>query len=330
MRGRRVALGARKTFKKGTNNVRRLLLGVAQKIARGENLSVAIVSCDRWRGKVYDDMLLQGEFLRQGVDAEIISWQDKAVRYEKYNAIVIGSMWGYQNYLDEFTKWLEKMQGRIVVNPIEVIENNYDKARQFEILERAGLPTVKTTMIRVGELGKFKVPSGEFVIKPVISGGGENTFLVRDEAEFERLQSKLRHLNEKRGLLVQPFLPEICDGELGLILINGNLVSAVRRFPGVISGEFHVGLVALKEIPDEARKIALKVARLPEYREAAYLRVDFAIDDAKVQIMEAEAFEPQLYYYLLKGEARKKILHAMVAEVEKRIIEEDNGVHSEV
>jgi len=318
VKGRGIVLRTKKDIKRLTNSVHEMAIRCASIAKRGRVLRVAIVSCDRWKGKVYDDLLLRGEFLKRDLDAKIVSWQDGSVKWGKFDAIVIGSMWGYQNFLSDFEKWLAKIEenGAVVVNPIPVIRKNYDKAEQFRILRRAGVPVVRTGVLKMGEIDSFELPEGKFVIKPTISGGGENTFLVQNRGDFEEKRSKLRRLNEERELLVQPFVPEISAGELGVVMIGGKIMNVVRRFPGVLEGKFKVEKV--KTLAKEARNLADKIAEMPEFREASYLRIDMVERKTGPVIMEVEAFEPQLYYYLLKGKAREKALDLMVTEVVDR------------
>lgn len=295
------------------NGVRGVLVKMRGKIPK-----VAIVSCDRWAGKVYDDLLLQGEFLRQRMDAKIVSWQDATVRWENFDVAVIGSMWGYQNYLPEFEKWLGEVgKETVLVNPVEVIRGNYNKAEQFRALERAGVPVIKTQVVGIGKLDEFELSEGEFVVKPAVSGSGENTFLVKGKSDFEKARGRLEELNETRELLVQPFVPEIRAGEIGVVTIGGEMMNVVRRFPGVFEGGYRVEVV--DEVGCRMEGLVRKVVEMPEYKEAVYLRIDTVEREDRPVVMEVEAFEPQLYYYLLKGSRREKMLKKMVGEVRKRI-----------
>ncbi len=307
MRGRR-------TLKRWENGVRGVIVGLRKKALR-----VAIVSCDKWRGRVYDDLLLEGEFLKRGMKAEIVSWQDTGVKWEKYNVAVVGSMWGYQNFLGEFEKWLDEVGGKtVLVNPVEVIRKNYNKAEQFRVLARGGVSVIETQVVGVGKLDEFEIPKGEFVVKPAVSGSGENTFLVRNSGDFDKVRGKLGEVNETRKLLVQPFVLEIRDGELGVVVIGGEIMNVVRRFPGVFEGGYKVEAVERGDVSSGVNELVRKVVGLPEYERAVYLRIDMVERKDGPVVMEVEAFEPQLYYYLLKGADREKMLAKMVEEVAKR------------
>ncbi len=282
---------------------------------------VGIVSCDKFRGHILDDLLLQRYFLKHGVVADIISWQDEAIEYGNYNGLIIGSMWGYQNYLEDFSKWLSKIEdaGLVVINPLSVIRENYDKSKQFEILKKAGLPIIDTSTIGVGQINKLKDFARDVVIKPAISGSGENTFLVHNKGEFDRLKKKLEMINKERELLVQPFISEICKGELGVVMVGGKIVNVVRRFPGILEGNYKVELVPKNALSEEAAQLARKVADLTEYKQAVYLRIDMVFTREGYRLMEVEAFEPQLYYYLLSDDLREKMLGLMFDNVMRQI-----------
>lgn len=315
MRVQKLVFVARKQLKKMSNELREKVVAL-----RGQAPKVAIVSCDRWKKKVYDDLLVQGEFLRQGLDAKIVSWQDPAVKWKDFDVAIVGSMWGYQNDLKNFEQWLKKVEDEtVLVNPVAVVRANYDKAKQFRMLKEAGVPVIETQVIKINGLRKFELPEDKFVIKPAISGSGENTFLIKDIEGFEAVRDKLRILNRTKELLVQPFVPEIRAGELGIVVIGGEIVNMVRRFPGVIEGSYKVETVARSEISDEIKELVEKITRLPAYEKAVYLRVDIVEREDGPAVMEVEAFEPQLYYYLLKGADRKKVLARMATEVASKV-----------
>lgn len=66
MRWQRLVLETRKAAKRTTNYICSGLVGL-----RGGSPRVAIVSCDRFLGKVYDDLLLQGSFCVKGLKLKL-------------------------------------------------------------------------------------------------------------------------------------------------------------------------------------------------------------------------------------------------------------------
>ena len=317
MRGVRLRRTVKKRILDASNEVRRAKINRHNGCVR-----VAVVSSDKWKSKVLDDLLITRNFLANGIFAEIVSWQDRKVDYKKYDAILIGSMWGYQKQLDDFYQWLKLIDDSeaSVINPTDVIRYNCNKVEQFRLIHKAGLPMIRTSAIKVGGLANFKLPKIEFVIKPAVSGGGENTFLIRNEKDFEEKYEILEKINEDMALLIQPFVHEIADGEVGVVMIDGKIVNAVRRFPGVLAGEFHVEPV--DHIPPELQKLAESAWSL--YPGITYMRLDTVETETGYQIMEIEAFEPQLYYYLAKKKDQEKMLNTMRQAVMKKIREKDN------
>ena len=312
MRLLRVAKLKSKAF---SNKTILLALNIIPENHRGRCL--AIVSCDLWIGKVYDDFLLQEYFLRNGVRAEIVSWQDSSVEWGKFDGAIIGSMWGYQNHLKEFEDWLSKVEAcnLKIVNSADIIRKNCNKSQQIKDLRKANLPVLNTKIVKLNGILDINPPNEKFVIKPAISGSGENVFLVNGRADFEKIENKLAIINKKRELLLQPYAPEIVNGEIGIVIIGGKIMYAVRRFPGVLFGKFNVQLI--NEVQPELAKLAKKAWSL--YPEAIYMRVDALQTKNNYEIMEVEAFEPQLYYYLLDRNKRNVVLGEIFDAVMKYI-----------
>lgn len=71
---------------------------------------VAIVSCDNWKGKIKEDIYLNDALIKLGIISQIISWEDKDVDFEGYDALILRSVWGYQNKYKEFKEWLLEIQ----------------------------------------------------------------------------------------------------------------------------------------------------------------------------------------------------------------------------
>lgn len=293
---------------------------------RKASLRVALVSSEKWKGKEYDDLLLQRALIRAGAKAEIVAFEDLSVDWAKYDRVVVRSMWGYQNEMEAFSSWMDRIRESVVpvFNSLEIIKENFDKAKQLEILK--DLPVIPTEVVKAGALsaaesvrdflgvlgkkGKGIASSYPFVVKPAISASGENTFLISSEEEFLRVLPKLIRIGSKKDLLVQSYIPEISDGELGAVMISGKISYVVRRFPGVLFGEGYRVLLEPGATDRELTALCEEVYK--KYPGALYLRVDVVRRKDAYVIMEVEAFEPALFFGVLKGEARRKALGDMV------------------
>ena len=228
--GRRAYSGGRRRYLVASNYVCRKV--------RHDKIRVALVSSDCWKNKVLDDLLLQRGLIQRGFDAEIISWQEKKVDYRRYDVFIITSMWGYQNYLNEFNEWLDVMDesGFRVINSLDIIRLNYNKASQIKQLDKEGISHVDTKIVDKNVSDTLKeLDTFPYVVKPSISGSGNNTFLIRNESDLEKCLPRLEKIVRSRALMVQPFLKEIEEGELSVVVINGAISHAVRRFPGILT-----------------------------------------------------------------------------------------------
>lgn len=269
--------------------------------------TVAVVSCDEWKNRVTDDRVLVEALNQNGLRAKIISWQDAKVNYEKIDALVIGSMWGYQNYLPELEKWFLKIADKKVINSLDVIRKNYDKVTQYELLKQNNIPINETLIIEKGDgnleqrLNEFYKGCESFVVKPSVSGSGENTFLINNDSrknsyDLTKIMLDLTKINKDRALLVQPFLKGIDDGECAMIYIGGEFSHAMMRYPHVFNDNGREHEIVADKIDAEVFEICGKVLNIPEYRDATYARIDLVKDGESYKVMEVEMFEPQLFY----------------------------------
>jgi glutathione synthase/RimK-type ligase-like ATP-grasp enzyme len=101
---------------------------------------------------------------------------------------------------------------------------NFDK-RYLEELASAGVSVVPTVCLARGEkpdLAALARARGwkEIVIKPSISGGAYRTHRLRVE-DAGAHAADVESIVCDRGLLMQPFLPEITEGEPSLMFFDG-------------------------------------------------------------------------------------------------------------
>src|SRR5574344_459813 len=111
---------------------------------------IGIVSCDEWKNKIKEDLMLQRELLKDGYITEIISWQDKTVNYFEYECLILRSVWGYQDHYIQFKNWLLDLNkyNIPIYNNVDIILDNIRKDKQFEILDRYSIPHIPTIFIK--------------------------------------------------------------------------------------------------------------------------------------------------------------------------------------
>lgn len=269
--------------------------------------SIVIVSCDKWVGKVKEDELLKFELNKLLVDVDIISWQDKTVDYSKYDAVVIRSLWGYQDYIEEFIEYLDKLKKDKVkvFNNVNILKDNLNKYEQFKILDKYEIPHIETFFFKKDELDKVSKISKvhkDLVVKPIISGSGNNTFIISDTIEknnisVDEVKEKFSNvLNEVNNyIMVQPFVKEIDDGEISVVLIDNKVSHIVIRNTSVFNNKGSISVVGLDTMDDKMKSIVDSCTKIKEYKEALYMRVDLVKIDDNYKVMELELVEPQLF-----------------------------------
>ncbi len=273
---------------------------------------IAIVSCNKWKNKIEEDKLLQNVLIQSGYNADIISWEDADVNYDEYIALVLRSVWGYQNNYLEFKTWLNmiKQSQILLLNSPELVSNNIRKDKQFELLAKYEIPIIPTEFIyKLEDLFndiKFDEKKPK-VLKPIISGSGENTFLV-DSSESLYTDKIIKPFEkiikcEDNGIMLQPYIGEVKNGEFSCIYIDGVNTHNMMRYPGIFANRKKP--VYLTNIPEVVKKMADKVSKIEEYSNHLYMRIDIVLHNNKPMIMEVELAEPDLLFKFIPDEKMK-------------------------
>jgi glutathione synthase/RimK-type ligase-like ATP-grasp enzyme len=290
-------------------------------------ISLAIVSALAYAGTVDEDLWLAGAVTGLGHRAGIESWDDKTVDWKRYDCAVIRSVWGYHQEIEAFEAWLDRMErlGLCLVNSPSIIRDNIHKDRQFSFLGGHNIPMIPSVLVSTDPGVQGAVPpektlrdtlsihfpgmEGPFVLKPLISASGKDTYIIDaagrvkrpntrgpDTEEFTRLLS----LN-RGGVIIQPFIREIDDGEYALVYIDGQYSHTALRYPAVFRAEKRDCPV---EPPDDVRSLADRVIRLFGDK-AAFARVDLVRTAAGPVLMELEQAEPYLFFRTIEDPAER-------------------------
>jgi glutathione synthase/RimK-type ligase-like ATP-grasp enzyme len=263
-------------------------------------LEVALITGDPARMPVADpeSHLLLEALGERGVRAALVPW-DEERDWSAVPLVVCRTPWDYVERAAEFLPWVRATGAATrLLNPAGLIEWNLHKRYLAELADR-GVPSVPTTVLGPGSSAAARAAAlatdGDVVIKPAISGGAMGT--LRLEARSDAAREHLAGLLREGDALVQPYLPEVEDGEVSLVLFAGEPSHAVRKRPA--AGDFrvqeeHGGVV----LPHEPTAAELEVARgvldaLPWA--PAYARIDLVTTADGPLLMEAELIEPELF-----------------------------------
>jgi len=264
---------------------------------------VALVTCEALANLYEDDHLLVAALEEIGVASVPAVWSDASIDWTSFDAVVMRTPWDYFERVAEFRAWLEARiaEGVPLCNAPEILHWNFDKSYLQE-LARAGVAVVPTIAIAKNDSVDIAALArargwNDIVVKPTIAGGAYRTYRFRI-AEIDRYAADIAATLADRGLLVQPFLPEIQEGgELSLLFFDGVFSHAVCKRPK--AGDYRVqfqfgGTNETVQVSDEliaqARVSLSHAPALP-----VYARVDGVVKDGKFLLMELEIFEPLMF-----------------------------------
>lgn len=264
---------------------------------------IAFVTSSALPDLTADDRLAVAALSHLGLDAVPAIWDDTAVDWPRFAAVVVRSPWDYFLRPAEFARWLDRLEAlrAPVWNPVPLLRWNMDK-RYLRGLERAGVrcvPTHWTEGARGDGLREILHRNGwaQAVVKPVVSGGAHETWLVSAAAVDSGVEARFHDL-AARGAMVQPLVEEIrTEGEWSLLFFDGEYSHAVLKRPA--AGDFRVqeahGGRGVPAAPEPALVGAARAVLARVEQPWLYARVDICRHAGAWTLMELEMLEPSLF-----------------------------------
>ncbi|MET8354587.1 MULTISPECIES: ATP-grasp domain-containing protein [unclassified Micromonospora] len=297
---------------------------------RGEP-RVALVTCTDLVDLDPDDRLVLAPLAARGIAAEAVVWDDPDVDWSSYDLIVLRSPWDYALRRDEFVAWAASVPA--LVNPADVVRWNTDK-RYLAELSAAGVPTVPTSWVEPGESWLPPADTGEYVIKPAVSAGSQDTgrYDLADPEHRELAGAHVRRLSDAgRVTMIQPYLTAVdTEGETALLFLAGPdglaFSHAIRKGPMLTGPDLGPdGLYKAEEItartaaPAQLAVAEKTLAVVPGgTAQLLYARVDLipGPDGAPV-LVELELTEPSLFIGYADG-APDRLAEAVTTHLARR------------
>ncbi|MET8261978.1 hypothetical protein [Micromonospora sp. NPDC005205] len=275
---------------------------------RGEP-RVALVTCSDLADLDPDDRLVLAPLAARGVAVQAAVWDDPDVDWSSFDLVVLRSPWDYALRRDEFVSWASTVP--TLVNPADVVRWNTDK-RYLAELSAAGVPTVPTAWIMPGESWQPPAETGEYVLKPAVSAGSQDTgrYDLADPEHRDLAAAHVRRLSEAgRVTMVQPYLRAVdTEGETALLFLAGPeglaFSHAIRKGPMLSGPDLGPdGLYKAEEItartarPEQLAVAEQTLATVPGgTRQLLYARVDLIPGaDGEPVLVELELTEPSLF-----------------------------------
>lgn len=282
-------------------------------------MHIALVSAEAARGLDQDEPPLASALKSAGARVEVVNWDHKTVDWSKFDIALLRSAWDYTARLPEFLLWAERASAlTTLLNPLPIVRWNTDK-HYLATLAEAGVPIIPTDFIEPGDdagraLAAFlsSIDAAEFVVKPAVGAGSRDVFRYAREDEPAAAIHAQRLVNEKRSVVLQPYLDKVDqDGETALVFFAGQFSHAICKAAILRRGNVSVTteLFAPEKITprlagaDEIRIGAQALAAIP-FEQPLYGRVDLIRGaDGAPRVLELELTEPSVFLSYSPGSA---------------------------
>ncbi|MDE1818292.1 MAG: hypothetical protein KGI19_06790 [Thaumarchaeota archaeon] len=244
---------------------------------------------------------------------DAVAWDDESVPWLDYDVVLLRACWNYYLDYQRFCKWIQFIEDSEIPlwNPPEVIRWNMSKTYLGGLANRKKIHVIPTHFVERGsqvdlrDILETKAWT-EGVIKPMIGAGAFETYRT-NLGSASHMQRKFENILKDRGVMVQPFVPEILKGEYSLIFIANKYSHTVLRKPR--SNDFRVGYGhgGTEEliIPRQRLRQQVEAVVAEINTPLLYARVD-GIDTAEgFLLMEIELIEPRLSFDLFPNGAER-------------------------
>jgi len=278
----------------------------SSKTQRRPRLAVAV-------GEDYEEFSPDWPHLRRALDEVGVAptlerWTDAEVSWDEFDLILANGAWDNIRHPAEFLEWVDRVADQTrMVNAPAILRWNIDK-RYLEVLSDAGVPTVPTTWLEppLASAASVRLPQGEFVVKPSISGGGFETARYRPDDVGAARAHIDRLLAAGRTAMVQPYQAAVdTQGEVGLIFLSGQFSHAIGKSPLLHPGVGAQQNLAIHEQinavePSEAQRATAQNALAAAEHllgPPTYARVDLVPQpDGTPAVLELELLDPALFF----------------------------------
>lgn len=260
-----------------------------------------------------------------GHHAEVIAWEDDAA-WERFDAILVRSVWDYWSRLGEFLTWIQRVrnehEGPMLVNDARLIRWNCHK-RYLEEFEQHGVPVIPTRI--AGSLAECLDVVGALevvVVKPAVACGAVGCARV-PTGDLGAMADAFEAARAVwPDVVVQPYHASIIDrGETSAVVIDGTVLRSLRKLPRTgdwrVQREYGGTVRDVALAPEEERIVDVCLRRVTARCgvHPLYMRVDMiAAADGAPLLSELELIEPVLY-----ADVYPEIAEALIAAVAARV-----------
>ena len=173
------------------------------------------------------------------------------------------------------THLLDRVHPRtLVVNDPTEVRNAPEKilVTRFDSI----MPPTLITLDRA-EIDAFRRQYKDIIIKPLFGNGGLGVFRVKEDDENLSVILEMFQAMGREPITVQRFLPEIRQGDKRIILVEGEPVGAIDRFPvkGEVRANMHAGGTPVKAVlTDRDREICAAIGPILRDKGLIFVGID--------------------------------------------------------
>lgn len=133
---------------------------------------------------------------------------------------------------------LDRLRGTtLVVNDPREVVNAPEK---MFVLDYAQFMPPTMIARSLEDIKAFQRKHGAVVVKPLHGNGGKAIFRIDEDGTNLSALSEVFNQTWPEPHMIQPFLPEVAEGDKRIVLVDGEFAGAINRFPG--EGEFRSNL----------------------------------------------------------------------------------------
>lgn len=286
-------------------------------------MEVGFITAASFPSLYEDDRLAATGLAALGVSVRPVVWDATSPEeLSSLDAVVMRSPWDWYHKREAFRAFLGSLQ-RVtapVFNAPTVLQGFADKLYLLELAAR-GVPVVTSVVLEPKELDgipELLTQRGwaEAVLKPAFSAGAYDTYRFARHRALEAVAEAVS-LDVTERWLLQPYLPEILDGELSFVFFDGVFSHAVKKVPSPGEWrvqELHGGVVEPVDVSQAqvAQARSMLAAAAPS---TLYARVDCLELGGRLTLMELELVEPELFFRF-EPEAASRFAEALVGRLE--------------
>lgn len=274
-----------------------------------------------------DGKALTTQLQKQGYSTQPVHWTNPDIDWNQFDAAILRSCWNYYRQPHEFQELIDTIEhsNATLLNRPDIVRWNLHKSYLSD-LQTANINTIPTEVITDTESTELKPileTNGwdEAVVKPIIGTSAAGVWkttkqtATSDQERFENGFRAARRVGDgaapetdgerlsDRGAIIQPFIPEVGNGELSLVFFNGEYSHAWKsiRAPQELGvqptiDENKPGYTPDPSVIEFASNVLNTTSTLLDHDPAdmLYARVDCVKRNGDPYLMEVELIEPHL------------------------------------